>query len=111
MKTLRANGHTIDYTNDTAALIPAGTVVVLTAMAGIAIADIAPGETGALTTEEVHELPKDNTIAFALGARAFWNEANSNLVDTATGNTYMGRVWRAAETADETMLVKLNHER
>ena len=85
-------GEAIDYT--AAAKIAAGDVVNLATRIGVAAADIAAGETGAVT----------------LGQALYWVVADEN-ISTAAGtepaNIPAGWAVAAAESADTTVLVKL----
>lgn len=100
-------GEAIDYT--AAADIAAGDVVNLATRIGVAAADIAAGETGAVHVTGVFEMPKA-TGAVTLGQALYWVVADEN-ISTAAGaepaNIPAGWAVAAAESADTTVLVKL----
>ena len=95
-------GEAIDYT--AAAKIAAGDVVNLATRIGVAAADIAAGETGAVHVTGVFEMP------VTLGQALYWVVADEN-ISTAAGtepaNIPAGWAVAAAESADTTVLVKL----
>ena len=100
-------GEAIDYT--AAAKIAAGDVVNLATRIGVAAADIAAGETGAVHVTGVCELPKA-TGALTLGQAPFSGtvaEDNSTAAGTEPANIPAGWAVAAAESADTTVLVKL----
>lgn len=100
-------GKNLDYTNSTSSPIPAGTLVILGAIAAIAATTIAPGETGAVATEGVFSFEKDNA-AVTEGAKVYYSAANDNVTATAADNTYIGIAIAAAEASDTAVSVKLN---
>ena len=55
MARLIQSAETIDYTNSGSATITAGTIIPLTNFCGIAVRDIAVGETGALAISGIYE--------------------------------------------------------
>lgn len=101
------NGEALDFTNASGSKINAGDVVVFGSRVGIAAADIANGATGAVHVVGVFEFPKA-TGAITLGAAVYWDATNKKITTTSTSNTLAGFAVAAAESADETVKVKIN---
>ncbi|HEB94329.1 MAG TPA: DUF2190 family protein [Gammaproteobacteria bacterium] len=98
-------GEVMDYT--ASADISSGDVVVVGARVGVALNDIANGETGPVQVSGVFELPKDTAVALSQGALAYWDATAGNIDDTNT-NPYAGYVFEDAAAADATVKIKLN---
>ena len=96
-------GEAIDYT--AAAKIAAGDVVNLATRIGVAAADIAAGETGAVHVTGVYRIPKASG-AVTVGQALYWDKSAKNIT-TTSGSTPAGWAVAAAESADTTVLVKL----
>lgn len=99
-------GHNLDYKNETGDLIPAGDVVVIEDLVGVAAADIPDGEIGAVATHGVFKVPFDKAGAVNVGATLYWNAAGKT-AGTAAGGKQMGFCALAAGATDETIAVKL----
>jgi len=104
-------GEVIDYT--AGADISSGDVVAVGNLVGVAITDIASGDTGAVSVEGVWELPKvsaavigaGETVNYDVSASAF----DDNAATAATGDLTGGCVAvAAAGNGDLTVLVKIN---
>lgn len=100
-------GKILDYTNNTAAAIAYGDVVLIGGRIGIAMEDITIGVTGSLSVEGVYELPADNTAAFAVGDAVYWDNAANQLTKTA-GTYKAGYVTEVKAQADAIARVKIN---
>ncbi len=100
-------GDVMPWTNDTGSDVPAGNVVDLGDMVGIALGDIADGEKGDLATCEVWELAKKTGVAFDQGDQLYWDTVNSRLDKTNT-NTPCGKAFQAAASDATTAQCKLN---
>lgn len=87
--------------------IVSGQLVVIGAIAGVALADIADGDTGSVQTQGVFTLAKA-TGAITQGAKVYYSSANSNITTTASGNTLVGVAASAQESADTTVNILLN---
>lgn len=98
----------MSYTNDGAATIPSGSVVVFAAMIGVALGDIIPSGEGELATQEVWELAKAPTLEIAPGDQLYWDAVNKQVNKTATDNVACGKAWSKAASADAAVQVKLN---
>ena len=119
-------GEAIDFTNSSEAKINAGDVVVFGTKIGVAGDDIAVGATGTLHMEGVFELPKDygdSGKALTAGQGVYWDAEHSCMKAavaqvvgtgadagkvTTEASAVNGYVVKAALTADQTVLVKIN---
>ena len=109
------DGTSIYYTNGGDATVAGGTLVVMADLFGVAAADIAPGETGALDVEGVFRLPKVTAKAIAQGAQVYakklTNEITTDVSDglaQPTAYKPVGKAWEAADAAAVVALVKIN---
>lgn len=106
------DGQTVTWTNGTGSDVASGAAVVIGSQLGVAITDIADGESGAVAMEGVFSLPKTAGSAIALGAAVDYDVSTSTVngdITAATGDLIgCGVAWAAAESADETVMVKLN---
>ena len=98
-------GGVLDYT--AGADIDTGALVIIGTIAGVAIADIANGKTGAVKISGVFSLAKASG-AITQGAKVYWNSTNSNVTTTASGNTLIGVAAVGAASGDATIPVLLN---
>lgn len=98
-------GKILDYT--AGATITSGQFVLVGAIGGIAIADIANGDTGALQIEGVFSVPKA-AGAVTQGAKLYWDATNSVLTTTSSGNTIVGVAAAAAASGDASVQILLN---
>lgn len=98
-------GNRLDYLNSSEAKIAYGDVVSLTTRIGVACADIAAGEVGAIEVVGVYDLPKGNT-AISVGAAVFWDAANKKIT-TTEGSLPAGWAVAAAAADDGRVRVKL----
>lgn len=97
----QSDGFYIDYTP--ASAVVGGDVIVQGDLVGIADADIAVGELGALSIHGVYAVPTAVTIA--VGITVYWDATAKKAVVTATGNKVLGTSVMA--DADNIVLVKL----
>lgn len=110
-KTFIQEGKVLDYT--AAADIKSGDVVPMGSLLGVALDDIATGDTGPVQVDGVWELPKTANAVIGQGETVNWDvSAKSFDVNTATpaaGDLTDGCVAaKAAAAADATVWVKLN---
>ena len=99
-------GEVIDYT--AGANIASGQVVLMGARIGVALKAIANGETGPMQVTGVFniaKLPTDNINQFAL---LYWDNTNSRLTTTASGNTLAGFAAAAAAATTTSVNIKIN---
>ena len=87
--------------------IKSGDLIVMGAIAGIAKTDIADGKTGAVHIEGVYSVPKASG-AVTQGAKLYWNNANSNLTTTASGNVIVGIAAEPSASGDANVKILLN---
>lgn len=106
MKNRIQSGEVLDFANITGALILGGSLVVFGALAGIAVADIADGETGAVALTGVYNLPKA-AGAITQGAKVYWDATNKVVTTTASGNTLFGTCAEAVLTGATSVNVLL----
>lgn len=99
-------GEVMDYV--AGANISSGQVVVVGARIGVAINDIANGATGSLQVTGVHEIAKLSSDNVAQGAMLYWDNTNSRLTATASGNTLAGYAFAAAGSGATTIRIKIN---
>lgn len=112
MQNFVQDGSTIDYTNGGSA-ISSGDVVVVGQSIGIAVGDIANGETGVLSIEGVYDVAKVSAAVIAQGESVIWDASASafddNAATPATGDVSGCCVaMEAAGNGVTTISVKLN---
>lgn len=88
MRNMIATGDTLTITAPAAVLSGAG--VLVGALFGVALADIASGARGAIRVRGVVRLGKAPSQAWTLGQRVYWDAGNSRATNVATGNTMIG---------------------
>ena len=93
-----AEGKVVDYT--AGADITAGSVVKMNKILGVAIADIANGDTGPVAISGIFECPKLSTAVIALGESLTWDVSAGNFDDQAA-TPATGDVTGAAAVAVE----------
>lgn len=84
-------GASVDYLPD--ANVPAGTIVVVNDLVGVARIDLKAGEPGALAVSPapVFEVEKGAAVAFAYGAKVYWDTANRKVAAAeGTGLALLG---------------------
>lgn len=99
-------GEVIDYT--AGANIASGQVVLMGARIGVALKAIANGETGPMQVTGVFNIAKLSTDNMAQGALLYWDNTNSRLTTTASGNTLAGFVAAAAAASTTSVNIKIN---
>ncbi len=92
-------------TTTAAAAVTSGDPVIVGDMTGVAANDAAIGETLVLNLHGVYRLAKV-AGAIAQGAKVYLT-SGGNITTTASGNTLVGRAFKAAANDDETVDVKL----
>jgi predicted RecA/RadA family phage recombinase len=106
MKNFIKGGHVLNYTNSTGDTILSGALLIIGALIGIAVANIAPTEVGAVNLKGVYEVPKA-AGAITIGAKLYWDATNKNLTTTATNNTYAGIAYLGAAAGETTVQLLL----
>lgn len=105
------DGNVMDYLNTGAAIIASGAVVPMAAMIGVADANIAPGQVGAVSIVGVFNLPKKTGSGAALtaGGGAWWDGTNKQIVGAAAdGLIPAGKVFADAGDSAATVRIKIN---
>ena len=100
------DGDAIDYTPGSA--VATGDVVVQGDLVGVVKRPLAANETGAIEVEGVFDFSKATNVAYTVGTILYWDDTNNLVTTTATGNKQIGKVVRAAATADTTVRVRLS---
>ena len=101
-------GETIDFKNETSAVIEENTVVLIGNRIGITGMRIDPGEMGDLHVTGVFEFPKKTGEEVSLGSDVYFNQEEGYMTGTADGNTKAGFAAAAADADSVTVLVKIN---
>lgn len=99
-------GEVIDFA--AIAAILSGAVVLIGKRVGVALADIAAGETGPVQVSGVFEVDKVAGDAVTQGALLYWDAAASKMTTTVASNTLAGYAWKAAGAGVATVQIKLN---
>jgi predicted RecA/RadA family phage recombinase len=99
-------GRIVDYTPG--ADVAAGDVVVQGDLVGVAKVEIKSGKLGALSVDGVYDFAKNTGVAYTVGQLLYWDDAANVVTTTATGNKLIGKVVRAAASADTTVRVRLS---
>ncbi len=111
------HGQTVDWTNGTGSNVASGDPVVIGTQLGVAITDIANGESGTVAMEGVFSIPKATGSAINQGTAVDFDvsegNANGSLTPatgdlTGCGIAWATAAWPGAERADATVMVKLN---
>jgi predicted RecA/RadA family phage recombinase len=99
-------GDAIDYTP--AGAIAAGDVVVQGDLVGVTKRPLAANEAGSLAVGGVFDFTKNTGVAYTVGTILYWDDTNNVVTTTASGNKQIGKVVRAAASADTTVRVRLS---
>lgn len=76
------DGKVIQFTNGGAAIL-SGAVVVIGVFVGVALVDIANGETGSVALTQVYNLPKVDAAVIAQGETVLWDVSAQEVDDNA----------------------------
>lgn len=91
-------GRILDYTNAGVALIASGAVIVIGQTLGVALVDIAVGETGSVAIDGVHSLPKVTTAVIQQGEPLLW-DVSAGKFDAKSATPAAGDISGAAALA------------
>ncbi|XYJ11808.1 DUF2190 family protein [Telluria sp. B2] len=91
-----------------AAAISAGQAMLVGKIFGVAVSNVAAGESGEFQTYGVFELPALSTDTAAQGAILYWDSTNKRLTTTATGNTRVGVAVEAKTAGAATVQIKID---
>lgn len=100
------SGEVIDYV--AGANIASGAVVLFGARIGVAMTAIANGATGPLRVKGIFTVAKLGSDVVAQGAALYWDNTNSRLTTTASGNTLAGYAAKAAGSGATTVEININ---
>ena len=108
MKNHVQHGENVDITAPYA--VSSGGGVLVGALFGVAMVDIANGAVGTISTEGVYELAKATGAStnMAAGGLAYWDNSAKKVTGVAAGNTPIGCALKAAATADAVATIRLN---
>lgn len=98
-------GESLDYVNDTTAVIEANTIIPIEGRIGVAGTSINPGEKGSLHVTGVYEIAKTGTAEIKMGAAVYYD--GTGITDAESGNTPAGYAAQKAAADDTVILVKL----
>jgi predicted RecA/RadA family phage recombinase len=99
-------GHYIDHTP--AGALASGDVVVQGDLVGVTLRPLAAGETGSLAVDGVFDFNKNTGVAYTVGTILYWDDTNNVVTTTAAGNKAIGKVVRAAASADTTVRIRVS---
>lgn len=106
MKNKLFSGDTITIAAPAGGVVSGAGVLVGTVI-GVAVASAAATLPVAVQLEGVAELPKLSTDVVAVGVKLYWDNTNSRLTTTASGNTEAGIAFAAAGSGVATVQIKL----
>lgn len=105
-KNYKQSGKVLDHI--AAAPIVSGQPVLIGALLGVALADIATGATGSVQVAGVFEVIKLGTDVVAQGANLYWDAGASRLTTTVGANTLAGVAAKAVGSGPTTVEILLN---
>ncbi|MYM65436.1 DUF2190 family protein [Pseudoduganella sp. FT55W] len=100
------DGEVLSFTAITA--VSSGAVVVIGKRIGIALGDIAVGQSGPVQVTDVWQLPKLTTDVVAQGDLLYWDAGNNRLTTTVGSNILAGYAAYAAGNGAGTVNIKIN---
>lgn len=100
------DGATIRHTETPA--VSSGEGVIIGAMLGVAINDIAANTEGEYSVMGVYEMPKLTANVMAVGDVVNWNDSNKEFQNATSDLDGVGVVWKASDGSTTTVQVKLN---
>lgn len=100
------SGTVIDYVASSP--VTSGQVLLIGTRIGVALAGIASGATGAVQVLGIFTIAKLSTDVVAAGALLYWDNTNSRLTTTASGNTLAGYATAAAGNGVTTVEISIN---
>jgi predicted RecA/RadA family phage recombinase len=99
-------GHYIDHTP--AGALASGDVVVQGDLVGVTVRPLAAGELGSLAVDGIFDFNKNTGVAFTVGTILYWDDTNNVVTTTSAGNKLIGKVVRAAVSADTVVRIRLS---
>ncbi len=98
-------GESLDYVNNTTAVIEANTIIPIEGRIGVAGTNINPGEKGSLHVTGVYEITKTGTAEIKMGAAVYFD--GTGITGEKNENTPAGYAAQDAAANAETVYVKL----
>lgn len=98
-------GETIDFKNNTVAVIAANEVVTLTSRIGVAATEIQIGALGAVNVTGVYDIPAASGTAFTVGQDLYYKDGS--IVAESTGATPAGYAVSPKEANSTVARVKI----
>lgn len=110
MKNYVQEGKVLNVANGTGATVTGGSGILVGALIGIAVNDIAAGESGEARIAGVFSHAKNTGAGTggAQGAIAYWDDAADKFTAVATDNTAVGKFAATCADGDATCEVLLN---
>ena len=99
-------GHYIDHTP--AGALASGDVVVQGDLVGVTVRPLAAGELGSLAVDGIFDFNKNIGVAFTVGTILYWDDTTNVVTTTSAGNKLIGKVVRAAVSADTVVRIRLS---
>lgn len=96
------------FTHTAAAAITAGQMVVVGSLYGVAQETVAAGDDVVLVRRGVFELPKTSAQAWTVGAKIYWDAANSVCTTVSAGTVLLGVAAAVAANPSATGMVLLD---
>lgn len=98
-------GESLDYLNETSAVIEANTIIPMVGRIGIAGTSINPHEMGSVHVTGIYEMEKTGDTEIKQGTAVYFDGEGITAVET--GNTPAGYAAQTASAGDKKILVKL----
>jgi predicted RecA/RadA family phage recombinase len=77
-------------------------------LVGVTVRPLAAGEVGSIAVDGVFDFTKNTGVAFTVGTILYWDDTNNVVTTTSAGNKSIGKVVRAAASADTTVRMRLS---
>ena len=100
-------GNVLNYANGSGSDLASGNIVSTGGLVGVALVDIANGESGSVAITGVFEVANGDSTAIPQGAELFYDSATGKVDGTNTSNKFAGYAWEAAAAGSATVLLRL----
>ena len=77
-------------------------------LVGVTVRPLAAGELGSLAVDGVFDFNKNTGVAYTVGTILYWDDTANVVTTTSAGNKSIGKVVRAAASADTTVRMRLS---
>lgn len=101
-----ADGTTVDFVPEVD--VPAGSIVVVGKLVGIAKFGISAGSRGSITMRGVFDVVKDPTTNIPAGTILYWSQISWHVVKNAYAHPMMGKAIEAAPPGTLTVRLRLS---